>query len=74
MSSLSLKSRALSAGRKVLQAYDKYHGGDLSWSNAAYVVLTGEKKLLFQQYHYAIVVADIDEDFFDSFLRSIKIR
>ena len=68
MSSLSLKSRALSAGRKLLQAYDKYHGGDLSWSNAAYVVLTCEKKLLFQQYHYAIVVADIDEEFFDSLL------
>ena len=30
--------------------------------------MTGEKKNLFQQYHYALVVADIDEESFDSLL------
>ena len=60
MSSLSLKSRALSAGKKLLDAFDKNDGDDLSWGSAAYVVLTSEKRELFRQYHYAIVVSDID--------------
>ena len=47
MSSLSLKSRALSAGKKLLDAFDKNHGDDLSWGSAAYVVLTGESENCF---------------------------
>ena len=65
---MNLKSRALCAGKKLRETYEKINGEDLSWSNAAYVLITGEKVNMFHRYQYALMYADVDEAGFDALL------
>ena len=49
-------------------AYARISGEDLSWSTAAYVLVTGEKEIMFRRYQYALMYADVNEEGFDELL------